>query len=93
MDYGCLVYGSAAKSVLAKLDDVQVRALKLCTGVILLLGAGEAPLRLQHTKLAINNWATLKGLATAPPSFSQLEQCWEFEKGGNRINRHSYIFK
>lgn len=51
-DNGC----SAAKSILAKL-----KALRLCTGAFrttliptLLVEAGEAPLRLQRAKLALN---------------------------------------
>lgn len=32
LDYGCCVYGSAAKSVLGKLDILQTKALRLCSG-------------------------------------------------------------
>lgn len=56
-DNGCSAYGSAAKSILAKLDFVQTKALRLCTGAFrttliptLLVEAGEAPLRLQRAK-------------------------------------------
>lgn len=90
-DYGCLAYGSAAKSILAKLDVVQARALKLCIGAFrttpipaLLVEAGEAPLRLQCAKLALNYWIKLKRFGTALPSISLLAECWEFEKGGSR---------
>lgn len=55
LDYGCLAYGSAAKSTPAKLDVVQARALWLCTGAFwtmqipaLLVETGEFPLRLQN---------------------------------------------
>ena len=34
IEYGCLVYGSAAKSVLAGLDIVQAKALRICTGAM-----------------------------------------------------------
>lgn len=34
LDYGCTVYGSAAKSVLTELDRVQMRALRICLGAI-----------------------------------------------------------
>lgn len=71
-DYGCLAYGLAAKSILNKLDVVQARALKLCTGAFgttltpaLLVEAREAPLRLRRTKLVLNyfeNYKVLKQL-------------------------------
>ena len=32
IDYGCMVYGSAASSVINKLDRVQVKALRVCCG-------------------------------------------------------------
>lgn len=32
IDYGCFVYGSAAQSVLRKLDTLQAKALRLCCG-------------------------------------------------------------
>lgn len=51
LDYGCTVYGSAAKSVLTELDVVQARALRICLGAIrtspvcaLQVEAGEMPL-------------------------------------------------
>ena len=92
--YGCLAYGSAAKSTLAKLDVVQTRASRLCIGAIqttpisaLHVEAGEAPLRLQHEKLAQNYWIKLKGFVTALPSISLLTECCEFIDGSCRINR------
>lgn len=54
-DYGCLAYGSAAKSTLAKLDVAQARALSVCTGAFrtmpisaLLVETWEAPLTQIH---------------------------------------------
>ncbi len=32
LDYGCVVFGSAAQSQLKKLDVVQAQALRLCCG-------------------------------------------------------------
>lgn len=32
LDYGCLVYGNAAKTNLPKLDVVQAKALRVCCG-------------------------------------------------------------
>ncbi len=87
LDYRCLAYGSAAKSTLAKLDVVQARALRLAQ----LVETGEVPGRLRRSKVALDYWIKLKGFETALPSISLLEECWEFEKDGNSINRGSYI--
>lgn len=53
IDYGCMVYGAAAKSVLEKLDRIQFRALRISIGAIkttstnaLLVEAKELPLYL-----------------------------------------------
>jgi len=32
IDYGCVVYGAAAPSVIRKLDIVQAKALRVCSG-------------------------------------------------------------
>ena len=51
LDYGCLVYGSAAKSALQRLDRIQSKALRLC-GVpsgpveVLQVDSVELPLRI-----------------------------------------------
>ena len=54
IDYGCMVYGSAALSVLNKLDIVQAKALRVCCGALcttpisaLLIEMGEMPLVLR----------------------------------------------
>lgn len=97
-DYGCLAYGSAAKSTLAKLDAAQARALRACIGAFrmmpicaLLVEAGEAPLGLRRDKLALNYWVKVKGFTSALPSKDLLSGCWEFEEGQTRLNRGSYI--
>jgi len=55
LDYGCVVYGSARKSVLESLDRVQNAALRTCLGafgtspvVSLHVEAGELPLELRR---------------------------------------------
>lgn len=94
IDYGCLAYGSAAKTTLAKLDVVQARALRVCTGAFpttpisaLLVEAGEAPLRLRRDKLTLNYWVKVKGFTSAIPSKELQTECWEFSKGQSRLNR------
>lgn len=97
-DYGCLAYGSAARSTLSKLDVVQSRALRICTGAFrttpilsLLVEAGEVPLRLRRAKLALNYFVKIKSSGSALPSFSLLTECWEFRKGESRLNRFSVL--
>ena len=34
MEYGSVVYGSASKSLLAGLDLIQAKALRICTGAV-----------------------------------------------------------
>lgn len=68
MEYGCLVYGSAARSVLAELDIVQAKALRICIGAVrsspvcsLQVEIGEMPLYLQRKQLQANYWVNLMG--------------------------------
>jgi hypothetical protein len=73
LDYGCFVYGSASKSVLAGLDVLQARALRLCCGAFrtspvpaLLIEMGERPLWLRRIKLGLQYWVKLSGFQTFP---------------------------
>ena len=34
LDYGCVAYGSAAKTHLGKLDVIQAQALRICSGAV-----------------------------------------------------------
>lgn len=98
-EYACLAYGSAAKTNLsAKLDVVQDRVLRLCTGSFRtmripaqLVEAGETPLRLRREKLALNYWVKLKGLSSALPSSVLMSKCWESKKWQSRLNRGSVL--
>jgi len=60
LDYGCVVYGSARKSVLQSLDRVQNAALRFCLGAFrtspvasLHLEAGELPVELRRQQLSL----------------------------------------
>ena len=60
LDYGCAVYGSARPSYLRMLDPVINQALRLCLGAYrtspkesLQIEAGETPMTLRHTQLAL----------------------------------------
>ena len=67
MDYGCLVYGSASKTALAKLDPVHNQGLRLSLGAFrsssvesLYVEADEPPLEIRREKLALQNILKLK---------------------------------
>ena len=67
MDYGCLVYGSASKTALAKLDPVHNQGLRLSLGAFrsspvesLYVEAHEPPLEIRREKLALQYILKLK---------------------------------
>ena len=67
LDYGCLVYGSASKTALAKLDPVHNQGLRLILGAfrsspveILFVEAHEPPLEIRREKLALQYILKLK---------------------------------
>lgn len=87
LDYGCTVYGSAAKSVLTELDVVQARALRICLGAIrtspvcaLQVEAGEMPLWIRRKQLVANYWINLRGHGENHPTKKVLQNCWEKER-------------
>ena len=60
LDYGCIVYGSASKTALAKLDPVHNQGLRLrlgafrsSTGESLFVEAHEPPLEIRREKLVL----------------------------------------
>ena len=67
MDYGCIVYGSASKTALAKLDPVHNHGLRLSLGAFcsspvesLYVEAHEPPLEIRREKLALQYTSKLK---------------------------------
>ena len=95
LDYGCFVYGSAAKSVLGKLDVLQAKALRLCCGAFktspvpaLLLEMGEMPLRLRRTKLGLQYWAKVNGFPQSFPARCLLQK---FVDPGPRVRHRSFL--
>ena len=67
MDYGCIVYGSASKTVLAKLDPVHNQGLRLSLGAFrsspvesLYLEAHEPPIEIRRKKLTLQYILELK---------------------------------
>lgn len=85
LDYGCVVFGSAAKSLLCNSDRVQAKALRVCCGAFrttpipaLLVEMGELPLRISRHKLGIHYWSKLNGLINSSGGMYLLEDVWEF---------------
>ena len=75
LDYGSYVYGAAAKTVLARLDVLQARALRFCCGAFrtspvpaLLVEMGEMPLWIRRIKLGLQYWTKLSGSSQAFPA-------------------------
>ena len=73
LDYGSLVYGSARKSYLRKLDAVQNQALRLCLGAFrtspvdsLHVEANEMPPHLRRQKLALQYALKIKSTPNNP---------------------------
>ena len=67
LDYGCIVYGSASKTALAKLDPVHNQGLRLSLGAFcsapvenLYVEAHEPPLEICNEKLAVQYIPKLK---------------------------------
>ena len=67
LDYGCIVYGSASKTALAKLDPVHNQGLRLSLGAFrsspvesLYVEAHEPPLEIRREKLALQYILKLK---------------------------------
>ncbi len=87
LDYGCVVYGSAAETSLRKLDNIQHQVLRLCTGAIkttpitaLQVEMGEMSLEMRRVQLLVNYWVNLKGHSQEHPTLDTLKPCWEKER-------------
>lgn len=90
LDYGYVAYGSASKSVLAKLDKIQAEALRICSGAFkttsvpaLQVEMGEMPLELRRQQIMMTYWANLQGHTNHPTS-KAIEPCWEHEKSPSK---------
>lgn len=85
LDYGCIVYGTAGKTMLSGLDRIQTKALCLCCGAFktspvasLQVEVGEMPLRIRRLKLKLAYWTNLKGHNIIHPTKKVLKECWEY---------------
>ena len=90
IDYGCMAYGTAAPSVLKRLDVVQAKALRICCGAFrttpinaLLIEMGETTLELRRNKLSLNYRTKLQSSRFLIPAQCLLGEHWEFQ---GRVN-------
>lgn len=97
LDYGCVVFGSAAKTILSKLDRVQARALRICCGAFkttsipaLLVEMGESTLEIRRNKLGIHYWSKLSGYRYSAATKCLLQSCW---KSMGREKKANFFFQ
>ena len=84
IDYGCMIYGAAARTHLNKMQN---RALRISLGATkttptkaMMVEAGEIPLELRRDKLALSYWIRLRGCGDENTTKSVLNECWEYGK-------------
>ncbi len=68
IDYGYIIYGSASKSWINKVETVQAQALRICCGAFrsspisaMQVEVGELPISIRKLKLTMNYWINIKG--------------------------------
>lgn len=86
IDYGCIMYSSACKTSLKKIERMQFKALRIALGDFktthtsaLLVESKETPINLRYEKLSLNYWVRLKG-SFSNPALSVCSDCWEYSK-------------
>jgi len=86
MDYGSVVYSSANKTLLKKIQVIQNQALRICCGafksspvVSLQVELGELPLEQRRMLLRMRYWSGVCGHQENHPVKILLKECWEYE--------------
>lgn len=86
IDYGGIVYSSAAPSILKKVNGVQSQALRIACGAFrtspisaLQVEMAEMPLEIRRIKLKMAYWCSVKGHADAHPVKDVVKESWEHE--------------
>ncbi|XP_052421445.1 uncharacterized protein LOC127964936 [Carassius gibelio] len=87
IDYGCIIYGSASKSLIKKVEIVQAQSLRICSGAFrsspvsaIQVEVGEMPISLRKFKLTMNYWINVKGHSELHPVKDIFKDCWEYGK-------------
>jgi len=85
IDYGSIVYSSASKTQLARIETIQNQALRICCGAMrsspvssLNVEMGVMPLGMRRIKLRMRYWANIKGQSENHPVKNVLRDCWEY---------------
>lgn len=98
IDYGCVVYSSAAKTQLLKIDAIQSQALRICCGALrttpiiaLQVEMGEMPLKIRRIKLKMRYWVSIKSQEERHPVKTVLKECWEY--GHKKIDSFGWTVK
>ncbi|XP_061747026.1 uncharacterized protein LOC133545438 [Nerophis ophidion] len=96
IDYGCIIYRSASKTLLEKIDRIQSQALRLCCGATkttpvaaLQVEMNEKPLDMRRDQLSAVYWANLKGSKQGHPTRQVLINCQE--KGKKKMKSFGWI--
>ena len=96
IDYGCVVYGSAARTRLEKLDVVQGAAFRVSLGGVrsapncaLGVELGQMPLELRRKQLVGNYWLNIRGQGEGHPVRDIMGDRWE---RGRRQSRSSFAW-
>ena len=86
IDYGCMVYGAAAKMHLCK-NRVINKALRICAGVMRVMRTsstktihvelGEVPIELRRGKMLLEYWSRLQGCGYENPAKTVNQECRE----------------
>uniref|UniRef100_A0A671QEF9 Reverse transcriptase domain-containing protein n=1 Tax=Sinocyclocheilus anshuiensis TaxID=1608454 RepID=A0A671QEF9_9TELE len=86
IDYGSMVYSSASKTQLLKIEAIQSQALRICCGAIrsspiaaVQVEMDEMPQEIRRLKLKMRYWINIKGHLDSHPVKKVLKDCWEYE--------------
>ena len=84
VDYGCVIYNSASKMLPAKLEVIQLQALRLRCGAMrttpvpaVQVKMGEMLLEMKHLQMTLTYWATLREHDGSHLNQRLLEPCQE----------------
>ena len=85
IDYGCIAYGWAKKTIVRPLIEIQKQALRLCCGALrsspvlaIQVELNEKPLSLRFRQLALHYWTYLQGhTEDNHPTVKVLNPTWE----------------
>ena len=97
IDYGCMLYGAAAKTHLNKIDRAINKALRMCAGVMrsspinAIHKLGEVPIELRRDKILLQYWSRLQGGGYENPAKTVIQECWEY--GTYQSNGFGWITK